>query len=356
MTNILSLPHAEFTYAQIVDGMPTSDIYRSDHWYYEHNVALPVDHQHLCPGIMKKTQAFRAEFDIMSLRFDTKTIDAYQGTVVGTVAYQLRLLELVVIACHDIAGFLYQMDDGAHKHAEFETWHAEKLESLTRTIENPTQLRIQRSKYGPPTPFYRGGCWAWKRYPNGLADVAGYWAEYHIFGGTVLFDRGETEEECNGIYIYGTGDVFTIAPPSEKQFNELLDFILSPNPDHGRCPLPIRITKGNKWRWHPYDGMVKYHIYKFRHDVPEGARPRDHCVITTVDWPESADEDTILTQYERRLMGEGDPDEDLIRTCRERLKRTTTPTSRCYHWNEEEQAKLQPDPKKRGRPPYFFDP
>lgn len=27
-------------------------------------------------------------------------------------------------------------------------------------------------------------------YPHGFADVVGYWAETHIFGGVVVFDRG----------------------------------------------------------------------------------------------------------------------------------------------------------------------
>lgn len=46
-------------------------------------------------------------------------------------------------------------------------------------------------------PFYRGGYAFWPGYPNGWADVAGYWAEHHIFGGVVLFDRGESEEEVS---------------------------------------------------------------------------------------------------------------------------------------------------------------
>jgi hypothetical protein len=30
------------------------------------------------------------------------------------------------------------------------------------------------------------------QYPDGLADVAGYWAEDQIFGGVVLFDRSQS--------------------------------------------------------------------------------------------------------------------------------------------------------------------
>lgn len=118
----------------------------------------------------------------------------------------------------------------------------------------------------------------------------------------------------------------------------------------------MRITEENRWRWHGYDGMVDHHIYKFRHEIPRWPRPRDHCVITTNDWPEWRDQCTIEDEWINPLEGEAPPDKALVAASRERLRRTATPTSRCYHWDEEEQAKLQPDPKKRGRPPYFFDP
>lgn len=36
-----------------------------------------------------------------------------------------------------------------------------------------------------------------ERFHNGLADVVGYWAELRIFGGVVLFDRGETEDQVS---------------------------------------------------------------------------------------------------------------------------------------------------------------
>lgn len=48
-------------------------------------------------------------------------------------------------------------------------------------------------------------------------------------------------------------------------------------------------------------------------------------------------------------------DEALMAAARERVRRTATPTSRCCSGEDEVMSKLQPDPKKRGRPPYFFD-
>lgn len=35
------------------------------------------------------------------------------------------------------------------------------------------------------------------RYPDGHADTVGFWAESVIFGGVLLFDRGESEKEVS---------------------------------------------------------------------------------------------------------------------------------------------------------------
>lgn len=70
LANLLSTSNAEFTYAQIVDGMPTREIYVTDHWFYEEFPVL--DHEELCPGAMDKTRAFRSQFNIGSLKFEPK--------------------------------------------------------------------------------------------------------------------------------------------------------------------------------------------------------------------------------------------------------------------------------------------
>ncbi|KUI56201.1 hypothetical protein VP1G_10845 [Cytospora mali] len=289
---------------------------------------------------MEKTRTFRSNFD---------TIQAYQDTSPGSVAWKLRLLELVAIACHNIAGHLYQMDDGVHKHAEWDAWCAKKRARLTES----SSMRDRRECYRP-TLFYIDAYMNAERFPNGLADVVGYWAELRIFGGVVLFDRGESEEECNGIYIHRPGN--SIAPPTERQFNDLVNYLLSPNVPamSSRCPLPIKISMENKWRWHPYTGMADYHIFKYRHEIPQ-IRPRDHCVITPDFWPQAGLDQILDEEFYKTLNGEPS-DEALVAAKKEQLRSTITPTSFFWPEHEKEVAKMQPDKKKQGRPPYFFDP
>lgn len=102
------------------------------------------------------------------------------------------------MSCHDIAILLYCLDNGVHKHADWTSWREQQLENLPEHCS-----KRERSKCGPPTLFYANQYLDPKRFPHGLADVAGYWAELRIFGGVVLFDRGQSEDEVS---FYGPTD------------------------------------------------------------------------------------------------------------------------------------------------------
>lgn len=111
------------------------------------------------------------------------------------MAWKLRLLELLAVASHDIAATLWSLDDGAHKQAELETWLTSRLES--GPLDEDEEFNLP-----PHTWFWHGGYVHHTQYPKGVADVVGYWAETQIFGGVVLFDRGDNDEEVS--YIHST--------------------------------------------------------------------------------------------------------------------------------------------------------
>lgn len=143
----------------------------------------------------------------------------------------------------------------------------------------------------------------------------------------------------------------TIAPPTEAQFKDVIDFLLSKSPDYDRCPLTIEITPENKWRWDPYDARTRYHIFKHRHDIPSGPRPRRKDVITENTWPELIDHYKIAGAD---LEGQTSDDSEKGRE-REKIAMTISPNSRLWEAFREDIVRLQPDEKKQGRPPYFFD-
>jgi hypothetical protein len=70
--NILNTDVAEFTYAQILDGLPTEKSVRESFSYVEDHPAGTANHDELCPGFIDKARKFRAEFQSSQLRFHSQ--------------------------------------------------------------------------------------------------------------------------------------------------------------------------------------------------------------------------------------------------------------------------------------------
>ena len=115
----------------------------------------------------------------------TQALVAFQEAEINLKPFYLRLLELIAASCHAIAVWLFQDTKYNHHHLEHEVWRNEPPES------HPLD------PYRAPTAFSHGPYIALEQYPNGIADVVGYWAEARILGGVTVFDRGQTETEVS---------------------------------------------------------------------------------------------------------------------------------------------------------------
>jgi hypothetical protein len=96
----------------------------------------------------------------------------------------MRVLEILAVACHDISGTVYlNTQPGLRREGQ-------SLEERVVALE------------GRPTDFMHEDYHDLEQYPKGVADVVGYWTEYHLFGGVVLFDRGETGTDVSNILVH----------------------------------------------------------------------------------------------------------------------------------------------------------
>ena len=81
------------------------------------------------------------------------------------------------------------MDSGNHGRRLHDDW----------AIKANSKSREERKHVAyndiPACAFFHAAFLDHERYPRGKADVAGYWAEGKIFGGVVVFDRGDTDRE-----------------------------------------------------------------------------------------------------------------------------------------------------------------
>ena len=73
LTNVLSTELALFTYAQIIDGLPTADVAwdRRYHGLFHEHIIDDV-HETLCPGAMDKARELYDNWDPSILKFDPK--------------------------------------------------------------------------------------------------------------------------------------------------------------------------------------------------------------------------------------------------------------------------------------------
>ncbi|RFU36296.1 hypothetical protein B7463_g95, partial [Scytalidium lignicola] len=302
ISNVLSTDVAEFTYAQIVAGLPTRDSYGDFHYTTDVDEGSPVlHHLSLCDRVLAKTRTFKSNFDPLSLQFDAYVLQAFQNERLGSRAFLLRLVELVAVACHQIAVFLYKLDHNLHK-GQYEKWRIAREEVLRASWTRSVPLRL------PPVPFFHRSYNADKQYPNGTADIAGYWAEAKILGGVVLFDRGKSDLECNRVFFHQSlrDGPRTIYPLTDIQFKDLTNFLLSERDVAApECPLPIHGSKFNRPRYDPYFAMKYFHIFRDRFERTLPAEHRRPHKFSDRDYPEIEDQLWILNhQFKAGEKGE----------------------------------------------------
>lgn len=205
MTNVLATDLAELTFAQLVDGLPLWEVAINMSRHSHTNEEPVCKHTELCPGAMDQARALRQTFDplIMEIRSDVsstplgtiiselitadtkfKVLNRYQSVPVGSKASKLPLIELIAVAVHTLAVQVFtEVDGGFHTQEE---WPSDDYYNA-----DPILMREKK-----PTPFL---LWLTfdtpEQYPNGVADVAAYWAEDRIFGGVILFGRGKSGKE-----------------------------------------------------------------------------------------------------------------------------------------------------------------
>lgn len=95
---------------------------------------------------------------------------------------------MVAVAVHGIAVFLFQLDESLHKNDGVTSWMPEEIPAAP---DEPIPSHLQNQK-PPDTLFFHTAYQRKEEYPEGVADMVGYWAENQILGGVVLFSRGES--------------------------------------------------------------------------------------------------------------------------------------------------------------------
>lgn len=187
---ILALPNAHDIYAQIIDGKPTWKSYIDPNTYgFPTETTIVSDHPNPSNEAMQISEEIIAVFTPQALKIDIQLAQNYQNTPLGSREHDLRLLEITAASLNALAGMIYA---AFHPETEPKPQEPPSIEQDLRFYETG-QFYVD---------FYHAKYKEFDRYPFGLLNVVGYWAETQIFGGVLLFDRGESGLEINNAFVH----------------------------------------------------------------------------------------------------------------------------------------------------------
>ncbi|CAK7207067.1 hypothetical protein SEUCBS139899_009875 [Sporothrix eucalyptigena] len=202
----------------------------------------------------------------------------------------------------------------------------------------PDHLFLMRQRVPPQTYSYNHFYGWWEQYPDGVADVVAYWAETRIFGGVLNFDHGESDLECDGVYLYsdramGGATLFLL---TEQQFKTLKDFLsssLSSPPSYQELPssLPILGSNQNRWCW-SVDVTTSTATAAPSAPTPLMSKrlsPTKQLRWRGSDFPEKQDKQVVLNTFMARQRGEP-VDGKALRVAEDNINYRTMPVSPAW--------------------------
>ncbi|KAM0328054.1 hypothetical protein ACHAQA_005456 [Verticillium albo-atrum] len=304
---VLATDIAQSTFAQVIDGLPLASVVDDSSTGGTHPKHPVNRHTELCPGVWDQASEFRDEFRPEKLLFDSrlkKLLLAYQAASPASRAFNVRLLEMIAVAIHQIAVMLFKLDTSRHKHDNITEW------APPQTGTGYDMVFWAEFPDGPlPTLFYHPWYMDHEQYPNGAADLAGYWVEARILGGVMLFDRRPNGNPDHVYLLPNRRDVtYRIYQLLPEQKKALLDFLVGesePEPTVGA--IPILGSDKNLNRVDPEEPIEETGIYRDiwerKYRPPELGDDRLRDVWDTFDFPTQADKSAAAERAaDRRYM------------------------------------------------------
>ncbi|KAL2285262.1 hypothetical protein FJTKL_08222 [Diaporthe vaccinii] len=313
VSNILTTEIAETTYAQIIDDLPLVGVVRDvygDLLCDDHPICA---HTELSAGILETARNFRTGFDPGTLRFDSTLLDVLQAASPGSRAFKTRLMEVLARSVHQVAVILYNSNPDLSSSAssslkDIHTWEPPKGASdhdgrwalwwnFTPTGHHPLCCGTRGNYINP------------ENFPEGAADMAGYWAESRILGGVVLFDRAaQACGESDAVYLHPDRDEVTyrICLLTDVQKKAMMDFFQAREANNEvACPLPVLPDETNTQCVDSEEPTRVTGVYR---DAWERVTPapawmgdgRSHCMWHPPEFPTKNDHDEALWRWSTR--------------------------------------------------------
>ncbi|KAE8311224.1 hypothetical protein BDV41DRAFT_542874 [Aspergillus transmontanensis] len=265
---VISSQPTQRALAQVVDGIPT----RTDSNGWEFVRASLKRKDDPSEESIETVKAFQNNFEVDTLEISSDVAQAYQDTSIGSRDFKLRLLEMVAISFHNIVAHIFQSFE-----ADPDDW--------------PSRNRVPHPREA--TWFYHSDYLDHDQYPLGISDVVGYWAERQVFGGVVLFDRGENDNKCHDAFIDPDDGyrIFKLLDDQLDQFSSLGAKTGLTDQNNGNVPPTLFQAEKRTRRIEPEEAMEMHiyrHLYERRPKAEDNGRTQ-HKRRRLEDYPELGD-------------------------------------------------------------------
>ncbi|KAF3939099.1 hypothetical protein ABW19_dt0201115 [Dactylella cylindrospora] len=188
--HLLSLDITKLGFRQILDGYPVkTNCHFPSHYHSEEPSEESLD----------KYEDLIRNLDVSALEVNSEVLRRYVNRSSDTLVE----FEILVDVLHRIAGQTHRATSGPHF-------------IIGRRVSN-----LYHRSYMELT----GYCYAYRDTMTRSTErtTVGFWAETHIFGGVVHFDRGETGAEINDVYIHPDDGKNVLHKVSREQVHQLLE-------------------------------------------------------------------------------------------------------------------------------------
>lgn len=201
---------------------------------------------------------------------------------------------------HQLAVKLFQLNLNLHDSAT--TWGLD-VDAVVKWQPEPHDFFPSVEPW--PTLFAHRYFTAHEQYPDGVADIVGYWAEDRILGGVAIFDRsqswcGDSEPDVyfHSCRMEATWRIWQLLPDQQEALVQFLMQESRASNDLGPAtngPLPVIPSRANTVRIDPIDAIPVHRVYRDvweREEPPELLRMQHFmtaCVQRPGDYPEMED-------------------------------------------------------------------
>lgn len=118
----------------------------------------------------------------------------------------------------------------------------------------------------------------------------------------------------------------TLFPPTAEQFDSLTQYLLRGQTPATSCPLPIKASQLNGYRYHPHDAISRFNIFRDRYERKEPPTRSTHRIFMNGrNWPEMGYDFQVIELHSRRAQGEQIDETELAAA--EEGRRRITPSS-----------------------------